>query len=218
MSNVTSPTVITLRCGSGGPPHATADWNELEYWSCGPDAVADVARRLLADGYPANRGWERHDVDGELASGHTLHQLYRPPPPAPAPALNPKPAPAPRVQIRPDPVPGGLLPAGDYVFEIVETDVRDNSAGTGNYILLVLEGLGAAEGHAVRDYLNLKNPSPWAEAQARKRLAQIGHSLDNRELTNTDQLLGKRLEVTLRIKPATDGYEACNAVVRYGRP
>jgi hypothetical protein len=227
MSNVTAPTVIMLRAAPGdGLPHATADWNELEYWSCGADAVADLARRLLEDGYPANRGWELHDADGLLDAGGTLHQLYRPNSPSPpiggevaksvlAPAPKPAP-PAPRVQILPEPDTRGVLADGDYLFEITETSFRDNSSGTGNYVLVVLEGLDQAAGHEVVDYLNLINPSPWAVAQGKKRLKQICDALGIKQLTDTDQLLGQRLKVTLKGK-ADDSFGPYQ-VVRYARP
>jgi hypothetical protein len=57
MTKVTAFAVITLRCG-GGPreTHASAYWKDLEYWGAGPDAVGEVVRRLLADGYPSGVG------------------------------------------------------------------------------------------------------------------------------------------------------------------
>jgi hypothetical protein len=118
------------------------------------------------------RGWELHDQDGLLAAGHSLHQLMPRRSPrhlimTPAPAPKPAPLPAPASDT------DGLLPPGDYTFEVVETDVRDNRAGTCQYLLIVLEGLGDAAGYGVRDYLNLSNPSEWAVRTGRERLRQI---------------------------------------------
>jgi Protein of unknown function (DUF669) len=123
-----------------------------------------------------------------------------------------RPEPKPRPEPKREPQDVGPLAAGDYVFEIVHSDIRENSKGTGEYLLLVLHGLeGAAKGCVVFDYLNFKNPNAWAVQEAHKRLAQIADALGIGDLKDSEELHYQPLRIRLRVR---DGR---NEVVRYGR-
>ena len=52
------------------------------------------------------------------------------------------------------------VPAGKYIAAIVESEMKDNSAGTGRYLALTFELLeGQYKGHKLWAYLNLDHPN-----------------------------------------------------------
>lgn len=101
----------------------------------------------------------------------------------------------------------GPLPAGEYDAEIVAADVRQTKSGTD---MLSLE-IQTAKGK-VWDNLNLWHSNPKAVEIAKERLSAIGRALNMPRITDTDQLLAKRIKVRVGIQERNPNY---NEVLGY---
>ena len=110
------------------------------------------------------------------------------------------------------------LPVGIYTGQIKKAEIKTTSAGTGEYISLQWEILEADEpkyvSRIVFQNLNIVNPSEMAVKIAKSQLKQITTALGIAELIDTDELLGQPLQLTLKIRPAKDGYDASNDVAK----
>lgn len=66
------------------------------------------------------------------------------------------------------------LPAGWYVAQVIESDMKQTKAGTGQYLQLTWEILdGPCRGRRVWDRLNIVHQKAEVEEMSRKKLAQI---------------------------------------------
>ena len=93
------------------------------------------------------------------------------------------------------------LPAGWYSAVIATAEVKKTSAGTGSYIGVRYNITGPThQGRAVFGNLNIKNPNPKAEEIGRQQLGEIMRAIGLNQVTDTDQLIGGRLEIKLTIR------------------
>ena len=93
------------------------------------------------------------------------------------------------------------IPAGWYVATIAKAEVKPTNAGTGNYIAVRYDITGPThQGRVVFGNLNIKNPNPKAEEIGRQQLGEIMRAIGLTQVTDTDQLIGGRLEIKLTIK------------------
>jgi hypothetical protein len=93
------------------------------------------------------------------------------------------------------------IPAGWYSAVIAAAEVKKTNAGTGSFIAVRYNITGPNhQGRAVFGNLNIKNPTPKAEEIGRQQLGEIMRSIGLSQVTDTDQLIGGRLEIKLTIK------------------
>ena len=119
------------------------------------------------------------------------------------------------------------LPAGWYVAQVIESDMKDTKAGTGQYLQLTWEILdGACAGRRVWDRLNISNPNAEAERIGRQQLSQLCHSVGVLQLQDSQQLHGKpaRIKLAIRKDPAygdsndVKGYEPAGPGIAAAAP
>lgn len=97
----------------------------------------------------------------------------------------------------------GLMPAGQYVGMVIDSDVVDNSAGTGKILKLTYELLNAGfEGRQVWQNINVQNASATAQRIAQAELANLKEAAGiTGRLEDTVQLhnipVGLRLEIEI---------------------
>lgn len=95
----------------------------------------------------------------------------------------------------------GVLPAGWYSVTITEADVKDTKAGTGTYIKTRYDVTGpTGQGRVVFGNINNKNPNTEAEKIGNQQLGELMRAVGLPRLEDTDQLIGKRLDIKLSIK------------------
>ena len=112
------------------------------------------------------------------------------------------------------------LPAGIYVAQITDVEIKDTKAGTGQYLQITWEiADGECRGRKVWDRLNVSNANAEAERIGRQQLSALCHAIGVLQVQDTNQFHGKaaRIRVTVR-KDATygdgndvKGYEAAGA-------
>lgn len=114
------------------------------------------------------------------------------------------------------------LPAGDYDVTIKDASIKPTADGTGQYIKLRLDVDGPTHaGRVVFTNLNIRNKSQQAESIGRAQLGSVMKALGVDQLTDTDQLIGGRLNVKLSVREArTDEktgktYDPSNEVKAY---
>lgn len=93
------------------------------------------------------------------------------------------------------------IPAGWYTAEITKAEVKATTAGSGSYIAVRYDITGPThQGRVVFGNLNIKNPNPKAEEIGRQQLGEIMRAIGLTQVTDTDQLIGGRLEIKLTIR------------------
>lgn len=106
-----------------------------------------------------------------------------------------------------------IIPAGRYEATIIDSEQRENAAGTGWYLLLTFQiTRGEHAGRMLFERLNLNNPSDKAVGAARSRLAAICHAIGVLTPKDSRELHGLPLIVSVRVKTRADNGEPGNEV------
>lgn len=114
------------------------------------------------------------------------------------------------------------LPAGNYLAQIIESEVKDTKAGTGKYLQFTWEIIdGAAKGRRVWDRVNVVNPSAQAEQIGKEAMDSLCLAAGVLDFVDTVQLHGKpvRIKLTVRRDPnfgdsnEVKGYEKAAGIV-----
>jgi len=97
----------------------------------------------------------------------------------------------------------GVLPAGQYVCRIVESDVKANNAGTGRYLTLTLKvEEGQYAGRLVWDLLNIQHSNPTAQKIGQGALKRYMTACGIQgSLQDSNQLHNIPFIASLKIKP-----------------
>ncbi len=107
------------------------------------------------------------------------------------------------------------LPAGKYIAEVSNSDMRPNNKGTGEYLWLeftVLDGPYATR--KVWAQLNLINPSQQAVEIAQRELLALCRAVGKLRVQDSVELHGIPLEVNVKIKNDPE-YGASNVIRGY---
>jgi hypothetical protein len=107
------------------------------------------------------------------------------------------------------------IPAGKYICQIVESEIKPTKAGTGQQLVLTWEVLdGEFKGRKVWDRLNISNPNKQAEQISQAALSAICHAAGVLQLQDSAQLHNKPMRIRVNIKKS-EGYEPSNEVKGY---
>lgn len=107
------------------------------------------------------------------------------------------------------------IPAGKYICQIVESEIKSTKAGTGQQLVLTWEVLeGDFKGRKVWDRLNISNPNKQAEQISQAALSAICHAAGVLQLQDSAQLHNKPMRIRVNIKKS-EGYEPSNEVKGY---
>lgn len=93
------------------------------------------------------------------------------------------------------------LPAGDYVAQVVGSEMKPTASGSGEYLKLEIEILTPGfSGRRVFDQLNIRNQSAEAERIGRAQLSALCRAVGVLRISDSQQLHGKPFVVNLVIK------------------
>lgn len=122
-----------------------------------------------------------------------------------------------------DPTPSFTpIPAGVYLAQVTESDVKATKAGNGNYAAFTIEVLeGDFKGRRVFTNINISNSNAEAERIGQKMLSQLCHAVGVLQLTDTTQLHNRPMRVKVVVKKDEQygdknevrGFEAAAGVV-----
>lgn len=108
-----------------------------------------------------------------------------------------------------------VLPPGDYLAMIVDSEMKDTKGGDGQYLNLTLQVLdGPFAGRMLFDRLNLINTNAKAVAIAQRQLSQICHAIGVMRVSDSAELHNKPLVATLKIRKSPE-YGDSNNVAGY---
>lgn len=112
---------------------------------------------------------------------------------------------------------GEPLPAGAYEVEITNAEIRDLKSGNGVGLNIEYTVISPAQ-HANRKIwqnLNIKHSNPQAEQIGQSQLSALCRALSIGVLNDSDELFGRILRVSVKIRPAKGEYAASNDVTAY---
>jgi hypothetical protein len=109
------------------------------------------------------------------------------------------------------------LPMGDYLCQILESDVVKTKAGDGEILKLTLEVVdGPYERRRIFETLNIRNPNPNAQAIAQRALADLCQACGLGVIRDSEELHFKPFLARVAIETDKTGqYEPKNRVKRY---
>jgi hypothetical protein len=108
------------------------------------------------------------------------------------------------------------VPAGDYLCQVIDSDVVETKAGNGSILKLTIEIIdGQYANRKVFENLNIANQNAQAQSIAQRALADICLATNAGSIRDSEELHFRPFVARLKIEPAKDGYEAKNKVSRY---
>jgi hypothetical protein len=112
---------------------------------------------------------------------------------------------------------GGVLPASEYTFEIVSSEVKLTKSGDGTMLAIGLAVIDPAEYAKRRVFENLciVHPNPKTQEIAQAQLSSLCRALGIAKLQDSDDLMGRIVRARVKVRPAANGYDESNAVVAY---
>lgn len=97
------------------------------------------------------------------------------------------------------------VPAGRYNVEITDSNMLDNSKGTGEYLKLEFTILdGDFAGRKLWTQLNLSNPSAQAVEIAQREFSAICHATGKLKVQDSVQLHNIPLEINVKVKTSPE--------------
>ena len=112
------------------------------------------------------------------------------------------------------------IPDGWYEASIVSAEMLHGSKpDAGEMLKLQVEINGNEHPQYSRrrefTYLCINHKRDTPRNIAQRHLSSICHAIKQLELDDTDQLLGESLQVRLKLRPASNGYEAGNDIAQF---
>lgn len=109
-----------------------------------------------------------------------------------------------------------VLPPGWYPTQIDSAEVKDTKAGTGKYLKLALTVIGDKfANRKLFTNINLMNPNPKAVEIGMRELAGLGQACQLATISDSGELIGKTIDVRVKIGKARAGYDADNEISAY---
>ena len=112
-----------------------------------------------------------------------------------------------------------LLPVGDYLAAITESEIRTTRSGTGTYLELRYTVLdGEHKGRHVWQRITITNASDKAVAMGQHELWEVCHALGVMQLNDSSELHDIPVEVPVRIEKGSGDYGDQNVIGRFQAP
>lgn len=110
-----------------------------------------------------------------------------------------------------------VIPSGDYLMQIIESDLKETKDRTGNILAMTAEILeGANTNRRLWINLNIRNKSPQAQQIAQRALADLCLAVGVKALRNSDELHFKPFIGKVKISRDKSGeYPDKNEVSRF---
>lgn len=127
--------------------------------------------------------------------------------------------------------PREIIPPGEYVVQIVESEMASTKAGDGEMLKLTLDIIdGPHAGRKLWDRLNLVNRNAQTVEIAQRTLSAICHATGKLQVSDSDQLHFIPMLAVVKVKPAgpdkqgvhreaqneVSGYKPANSAARPG--
>jgi hypothetical protein len=108
------------------------------------------------------------------------------------------------------------IPAGDYIAEVIASEMKDTKAQTGKYLQLTFKILeGDFVNRQLWTRLNLVNPNEKAVEIAQRHLATLCKAIGVGALKDSEEVHGKPMTIKVVVKAATAQYQESNEIKGY---
>lgn len=109
------------------------------------------------------------------------------------------------------------LPTGtEVIANIIKSERKDNSAGTGSYLMLVWKITSKmGKSRQLREYLNDDHPNVEAAKIANNKINSISQACDKVGVADSQEFHGISCKLTLGVKEADANYPASNTILKY---
>ena len=112
--------------------------------------------------------------------------------------------------------PFDVIPAGKYVCQITNSEMRPTKGGDGQYLWLELAILeGEFANRRLFDRLNIVNSNQQAVDIARRQLSALTGACGKTYIDDSEELHLIPITVTVRVRPAKGDYDASNEIRGY---
>ena len=109
-----------------------------------------------------------------------------------------------------------LLPPGEYVVQVTNSEMRQTKDGGGNYLWLEMDILdGEFSNRKIWDRLNLDNPNPTTSDVAYRTLSAICHATGVVNMEDSEELHVRPMIAVVKVQPPKNGYDASNQIKGY---
>lgn len=109
-----------------------------------------------------------------------------------------------------------VLPAGEYVAAVIESEQRQTNSGDGSYVRLTFEVLaGEHKGRRIWENFNLWNNNQDAVRIAKERMARLMRAAGHEKLTSADQLCGVPVVIVVKVGSHYKTNEATSEIKGY---
>lgn len=110
----------------------------------------------------------------------------------------------------------GPVPAGTYLAQIIESDVKPLNSGNGTGLKLTFEIIdGQHKGRKIWENLNIQHNSEETQRIAQSQLSALCHAVNVIKLQDTAALHHKPVTIKVVVREAKDGYQASNNIKGY---
>jgi hypothetical protein len=106
-----------------------------------------------------------------------------------------------------------VLPPGNYLLQIVQSEMRSTRDGSGQYLFLELDVLdGQYAGRKLFDRIHLVNANPEAVQIAQRTLSSICRAAGKMQVNNSEQLHFIPMRASVRVRPPKGNYGESNTI------
>ena len=106
-----------------------------------------------------------------------------------------------------------ILPPGEYVAQIVQSEMRPTKDGGGQYLWLELDVLeGPQQGRKLFDHLNLVNTNTQSMEIAQRTLSAICHATGRLQVQDSQELHLIPMIAVVTVKPPKGAYGESNRI------
>jgi hypothetical protein len=106
-----------------------------------------------------------------------------------------------------------VLPPGQYVVQIVASEMRPTKTGQGQCLVLELDILeGSHTGRKLFDRLNLVNANPQTVEIAQRALSAICHATGRMQVQDSEELHLIPMLADVTVQPPKNGYAESNRI------
>jgi hypothetical protein len=110
----------------------------------------------------------------------------------------------------------GPVPAGTYLAQVIESDIKDLASGNGKGLKLTFEIIdGQYKGRRIWENLNIQHTNEDSQRIAQSQLSALCHAIGVIKLRDTAALHMKPVNIKVTVREAEGKYQASNNVKGY---
>lgn len=108
------------------------------------------------------------------------------------------------------------LEAGEYLCQVIQSEMKDTKAGTGKYLELRIQVIdGENQGRLLFERLNLQNPNETAVRIAQRQLKELCEAIGVLEVGESEELHDIEFTAVVEIEPGRGDYGPQNRIKKF---